>query len=166
MSEESEAKNLRESRLKHVASMVASAVALVTAISALAKPEDQSVNKESYETLTAAIKQLSEQTQKNHDDLVALRGYTEAAVQFASVPMPSAADAGAGPAPTTVIRIRRPPAPASSASLSSFHHDAGTFVALAVGDEAPEPPPPLHDPPGRVEPPSFEKVQKAAASKK
>lgn len=174
MSEESE-KSLRESRLKHAASLVASLVALVTAVSAFVKPQDQSVNQESYEQLSASIKQLSEQQQKNHDDLVALRGYTEAAVQLAASPEVAvvAVDAGAGrpsvPTARPVVRIRRPP-PAASASAGVLSHvefsDAGTFVAHnMVAEPLPEPPP-LSDSPKPVDPPSFPDVVRKAAAKK
>jgi len=129
-------KDIHASRLKYLGTLVAAVAALVTALGAYFKPQDHSVNKASYEELSKVIKDLSDESDKNHDDIVALRGYVEGAVTRNSGPLPivvqdagsasASRDAGAQtafvqlPPPRPVPSIRtgqRPPTPANFDSL-------------------------------------------------
>jgi hypothetical protein len=129
-------KDVHASRLKYLGTLVAAVAALVTAVGAYLKPQDHSVNKASYEELSKVIKELSDESEKNHDDIVALRGYVEGAVSRNSGPLPvTVQDAGSAslsrdagtafayvqlPPPSPLPSVRsgqRPPAPPNFDSL-------------------------------------------------
>ena len=64
-------------KIKSAAGMVAAVVALITSLWNAFKPQDNTVNKVTYETLSKEMKQVSEQTLKNHDDMLAIKGYLD-----------------------------------------------------------------------------------------
>jgi hypothetical protein len=68
------------SRLKASATLIVAITGLIAAIGSWFKPVDQSVNKESYETLANAIKEVSEQARENHDNNLALKGFVDGAL--------------------------------------------------------------------------------------
>jgi hypothetical protein len=135
-SESDPPKDVHASRLKSLGTLIAAVAALVTAVGAYFKPQDHTVNKASYEELSKVIKELSDESDKNHDDIVALRGYVEGAVTRNSGPLPvtiqdagvtaPARDAGAQvafvqlppPRPLpSAHAVQRPPAPPNFDSL-------------------------------------------------
>ena len=106
-SESDPPKDVHASRLKSLGTLVAAVAALVTATGAYFKPQDHSVNKASYEELSKVIKDLSDESDKNHDDIVALRGYLEGVSR------------NSGPLPVTV----------HDAGTAGLPKDAGTAIA-------------------------------------
>ncbi|MGH6877088.1 MAG: hypothetical protein ACREHV_06860, partial [Rhizomicrobium sp.] len=102
-------------RLKSWANIIATTAALLTAVAAIFKPQDQTVNRNTYEQLRTAVIQADLEVKQNHDDMVALHNYL--AGYFAnnstlSLPPLSSAttmitvvDAGAPPAKITTVTI-------------------------------------------------------------
>jgi hypothetical protein len=134
-------KDVHASRLKSLGTLIASVAALVTATGAYFKPQDHSVNKATYEELTKSIKELSDVSEKNHDDIVALRGYVE-----------GQASKNSGPFPVTVQSDAGSPALGRSG-------DAGATVAF-VQVPSSRPPPPVLAPPRPPPPQSFDTLVK------
>lgn len=127
-------KDAKAARLKYLGTLVAATAALVTAFGAYFKPQDHSVNKASYEELTKVLKEVSDQAEKNHDDIVALRGYVEGTLASKPAPIPVLEqDAGAAP------------------------RDAGQAVAYVQIPSKP-PPPPVHSSPKPPAPPPFDTI--------
>ena len=62
-----------ESSMKTIAAFVA----VIAAIASWLKPQDNTVTKASYDTLSKEVKQISDQTIKNHDDLIATKAYLD-----------------------------------------------------------------------------------------
>jgi hypothetical protein len=127
--------------------------------SALFKPADVSVTKTSYETLADGITKLTEQMQRNHEDVVALRSYVDG-VMRGPVPVPTATayyDAG-----VAISDAGRPATFLTSVPTTS--------VSVAIPSPAPFPatayvdpkPPPLHPNPPAWKPPAFSDVQQRA----
>jgi len=56
---------------------ITATAALLASVGALAKPQDHSVTKTAYDTLSSGIKEISDEQKRDHDDVVALRGYLE-----------------------------------------------------------------------------------------
>lgn len=132
--------------MRSSAILIASVVALLTSAGAFFKPQDHSVTQASYEELSKSLQALTDQQQKNHDDLVALRAYMvmRANDQYYVPNLPSAASTGGGepPKPIPVVRVA-PPSPTTSASAP------------------PPPPPPLHVVTELHQPPSFTTLMKS-----
>lgn len=154
MAESDPPKDVHASRLKSLGTLIAALAALVTATGAYFKPQDHSVSKVTYEELTKSIKELSDEGDKNHDDIVALRGYIEGTLAKRSEAIPVTVQSADGGAPTAFPMGLR---------MSS---DAGTTVAV-VQLPSIRPPPPVST--GQMRPPppqSFDSlVQKANAKK-
>ncbi len=102
---ESKPGDVHASRLKSLGTLVAAMAALVAAIGSWFKPQDQSVNKASYEALSASMKDLSDQVDKDHDEIVALRGYTEGALRMVSAPASSVSAAGTKDAGQSTVTL-------------------------------------------------------------
>ncbi len=99
--------------MKQSASFMTHIVALLAAFGAFLKSCDHSVTKNAYEALSLNITKLSDQTQKNHDDLVALHGYLDGmAHQPLIAPLGSTSPA---PLPTMaaspMVSPAKPPSP-------------------------------------------------------
>lgn len=62
-------------RLKSWANIIATTAALLTAVAAIFKPQDQTVSRNTYEQLKTAIEQTQQDVKQNHDDMVALHNY-------------------------------------------------------------------------------------------
>lgn len=62
-------------RTRSITLAIMAATALITAITALVKVMDTSLQKTSYEELAGGIQKVSEDTGKNHDDLKTLQEY-------------------------------------------------------------------------------------------
>jgi hypothetical protein len=168
--------------MKQSASLMTHIVALLAAFAAFAKTCDHSITKNAYEALSLNITKLSDQTQKNHDDLVALHGYLDGmAHQPLIAPLGSASPA---PLPTTATTAASPvvspskspsptPTPAAppptgtvapsvvvSSAAGPFN---GKYEAIVRKDitfaiEAP-PLPSMHASQERVKPPPFAAVE-------
>ena len=52
-------------------------IAVATAIGSWLKPQDNTATKASYDTLSQEVKTLSDQTVKNHDDMIAIKSYLD-----------------------------------------------------------------------------------------
>ena len=122
------------SRIKSLGALVMAIAALVTATGAWFKPQDHSVNKASYEELSKTIKELSDQGDKNHDDVVALRGYVEGTLASKPAPIPVLEQDG-----------------------GSSTRDAGTSTAYVQIPSKP-PPPPVHSSPRPAAPLPFDTI--------
>jgi hypothetical protein len=56
---------------------LAAVIAVATAIGSWFRPQDNTATKASYDTLSQEVKQISDQTIKNHDDLIATKAYLD-----------------------------------------------------------------------------------------
>lgn len=101
----------KPNKLKDAAALIAAVTALVAAFGAYMKPQDTKATKNSYETLAGGLKQLQDESRRNHDDISALRGFVEGYVRadspglpgprvpmVAPMPMPSAEPVSSEPA--------------------------------------------------------------------
>lgn len=148
-------------KLKSLANVIATVAALVVGIGGFFKPQDQSVTKAAYQELSTAVKKLSEDNAKNHDDIVALRAYLEFTAKQA--------------VPTGFEPFPEPPTPATSAAPRSgvgFGYGAGfsggtggtvrapAQTSARVGPPPPPvpAPPPVSDAPEPVRPQAFETI--------
>jgi len=133
----------KTSHLKNMTALIIAITALVAACSSFFKPRDDRATETSYETVNRSLKDLSDENQRQHDDLVALRAYIDGVVH-GNVPPSHEADAGA------------PLDAGSYASMTlATPHASATAHALAS-------PPVLAPRPKPVSPPSFAKVKKEA----
>jgi hypothetical protein len=95
-------------RLRSWANIIATTAALLTAVAAIFKPQDQTVNRNTYEQLKHSIEETNDSVKQNHDDTVAmhnyLAGYFAGNATFSLPPISTAPvkDAGA-PVVTFVI---------------------------------------------------------------
>ena len=93
-------------RLRSLANIIATTAALLTAVAAIFKPQDQTVNRATYEQLKGSIEQTNQYVKQEHDDTVALHnyltGYFAGNTTFAPPALVSTASASAAapPAPT------------------------------------------------------------------
>lgn len=107
------------SPVKEWVTLVTALTALVAAIGAAFKPQDQTSTKMSYETLAKAVQEASAATARNHDDLVALRSYLEG---YMEAQQPK--------------KISAPPEPVAGIGLGSFGtigHGAGSGSGSGFG---------------------------------
>lgn len=142
------------STLKSTGVLIASLAALATSLGAIFKPQDHSVTQESYTELSKGITSLTEQSQKNHDDIVALRTYMSTkngdtivlpSQIIEPVVIPSGGGGGGSPAPST----------SATAALRPLIRDAGAVVVVTAANTAK--PPEVHDF-RSYDPPSFDRV--------
>jgi hypothetical protein len=151
-----------KSHIKEWVTLVTALTALVAGIGAIAKPQDQTSTKASYEVLSKAIQDNSTATARNHDDLVALRsyleGYTQAQARRPVAPLV---------APPKPVKVR-PPKPKDPGIPAILIPDAPNEVTKAplfssTPEPAPspeEPLPSLHDRPDVWDAPNFDAVVK------
>jgi hypothetical protein len=59
------------------AKTIAAIVAVITSVASWFKPQDNTATKASYDTLSQEVKQIADQSVKNHDDLVATKAYLD-----------------------------------------------------------------------------------------
>jgi hypothetical protein len=143
----------KTSHLKNMTALIIAVTALIAACSSFFKPRDDRATEASYETIGQSLKDLSDENERQHDDLVALRAYIDGVVHGA---MPSSG-AGYGTGTSTT--------PDAGASL-----DASSYVSRTSVPTLPTPvvartladPPVLAPRPRSVSPPSFAKVKKEA----
>jgi hypothetical protein len=62
-------------KIKAAAGMTAAIIALVTSLWNAFKPQDNTVNKATYEVLSKEIQKVSDQTVKNHDDMLSIKSF-------------------------------------------------------------------------------------------
>jgi hypothetical protein len=143
------------------AALITSIAGLIVAIGAIAKPRDDSATRESYETLSKAVKDLGAESERQHDDLVSLRAYLDGFLRGAGspvtrpMPAPSASGVSASPG-AAAIR----PAPVTLVGALDGGAEPASSVAIAIVPSPP--PPPLAARPRPVEPPSFDEVRAKA----
>lgn len=142
-------------KAKSLAAITTAMAALIAAFGAFAKTCDHSVTESAYNALSANITKLSDQEQKNQQDIAQLRGYLDGLSHAPILPSPAPpATASTVPAPGAV---RHPhPAPLAS-SAAATPQDAGviTFAIVPPADVAL---PPARPPAAPVKPTSFEKA--------
>jgi len=125
--------------LKGWATIIAAVAALITSVVSAVKPQDTSVTKNAYVTLSSSISKLSDAEQKNHEDIANLRGYLDG---ISRAPLLVPADPiGTHPSPVstspsatgpTMFAVSAPPvptvheatAPVTTPSFSSVAADA------------------------------------------
>lgn len=138
--------------LKGWAAVIAAIAALVTSVGSWFKPQDTSVTKNAYETLSVSIAKLSDSNQKNHEDIANLRGYLDGVSHAPLIP-PSEV---LGPPPLPVPPVHVPtPAPQAAKSSKAVVAPMSSEVTFAI--TAP-PVPTVHAAPAPVQPPSFSDV--------
>jgi len=158
---------------------IAAVAALITAMGAFFKPQDHSVTKTAYDTLSASITQIAEGQKRDHDDVVALRGYldglTRAGVPQSPAPIASSAEPAAPAAPRHG-RLgggsrHQPPPPVASARVAEVEELLGEQAAPAPVLQAQEIPapaapvsvpplPPVHDEMRKIELPGFDAIMR------
>lgn len=114
---------------------------LAVAIASIFKPQDHSTTKAAYEELSKDVQEVSSATQKNHDDLTALRGYLD------------------GLRGTTLVASTLVSATATMPSFPT--HPPASAASLAK----PPMPPFIGPRPTAVKPPTFDIVQSNQAKK-
>ena len=139
----------KSNHLKNMTALIIAITALVAACSSFFKPRDDRATEPSYETINKSLKDLSDENQRQHDDLVALRAYIDGVVH-GSVPPSHEADAGAPLDAGASLD-----ASAYASMTLATPHASATAHALAS-------PPVLAPRPKPVSPPSFAKVKKEA----
>jgi len=151
-------------RIKSWANVIATTAALLTAVAAINKPQDQTVSKNTYEQLKSAIEHTNQDVKENHDDMVALHNYLlgyYAGDQFALPPLSSiksiTIDAGiSAPVPTTA-------AAATVAAVPRPKHDTITLKITPPQTAQMAAPPQVHAAPVTTVIPDF---ASASVSKK
>ena len=142
----------KSTRLKSIVALVIAITSAITALSALTKPRDDRATQQSYEAVTAAIKELNEENQRQHDDLLSLRvyldGYVRGNVQSAAFVGAGAAQPDAGA--VKVAKVIPVPVQAKDAGLPVLVSD----MVMVVPD-----PPVLNRRPKTVATPSFRTLQ-------
>lgn len=64
-------------RIRSSVKTAAAFIAVITAVASWLKPQDNTATKASYDVLSKEVKILSDQSVKNHDDLVAIKSYVD-----------------------------------------------------------------------------------------
>lgn len=119
---ENDRKKVRSDNLKHAATALTAAAAIVTAVTSFLKLKEEGrrqdqLTKDSYSTLSESVKELSDQSKKQHDDMVALRAYVQgmndssrkSMSQMAAMVNSAASAAASSPAAPRPQGVRRPP---------------------------------------------------------
>jgi hypothetical protein len=146
----------KKDRLKSMASLLTAIAALLAAGGAFIKTFDHSITENAYNTLSKQIGDLSDEQQKNHEDLVKLQGYLDGVARAPLVPVPTTSatvattsvDAGA-PVPTLRPLVRPT---ASSAIVEQRDGGLVTFAIVAP------PLPTVHPSATAVRPPPWAQV--------
>jgi hypothetical protein len=138
-------------RMKSLATLATALAALIAAGGALLKPADKAAAKASYDTLSLAVKDISEENAKNHDELVKLHAYLDVLYHVQPITPVAIPSASASTAPAATVA---PVAPRPSASVA----------VLAM--RPPSPPPEVGPRPPVLDLPTFDQVdQRQRASK-
>jgi len=116
-------------RAKSVSTVIASVTALIVAVGGLLRKPEEPAARATYEEMGQSVKELTEAATRNHDDIVALRGYVDGVSRSAVMAAPSASSAASA----------RP-------ALVPVHQKAGG-------------PPKINAPPVVHEPPSFDNLK-------
>jgi hypothetical protein len=158
-------KSAKMVKLKAWASVITSMAALVASLGAFLKACDHTLTQNAYNTLSDNITKLSDEQQKNHEDLLSLRGYLDGLSRSPLGPAPTPSlppevDAGSPPhmAPNAWTKSGHPtPAVAASALASMMTQEDGGLITFSVIDSAPVPS--VHPATAPVKPPSFASVE-------
>lgn len=142
--------------LKSWASFFTAVAALLAAAGAFIKTFDHSITENAYNTLSGQIEKLSDQQQKNHEDLVALQGYLDGLQHAPLIPSPTATAMAQSVDAGTLTPLVRPPRPLPSTSATAaIPQDAGPITFAIV---SPPPLPSVHPKPPPVKPPPWSQV--------
>jgi hypothetical protein len=125
---------------KGIAAIITAGAALVTSLVGLVRSSDTSVEKKSYEALSANIETLSEDNRKNHDAIEAIRVYLD---EDRDARIRAQRDASSARPPSARSPLTAPP--------------RGSSVPVA-SIPVPPPPPPAADQPQGVSPQNFDSV--------
>lgn len=118
------------SRVMSVKELILAVTGLLVALASILKPQSNATARASYEELSKAVYEISTATERNHDDVVAIRSYLAGmnghpvpATSYVPVVLPSSllpkpsgsAPTVASAAPTVVVVVPPPPTAAHSA---------------------------------------------------
>jgi hypothetical protein len=146
----------KREKMRSTISLMTHVVALMAATGAFFKTCDHSVTKSAYDALSADIQKLSDQDQKNHDDLVAIHGYLDGLSRNPLTPIATLADAGV---PLSTKPHPKPPVTlpvVTSTTAIAAETREGDIMAI-IAENVP-PVPVLHPAPAPVKPLSFDKA--------
>jgi len=146
---------------------ITAAAALLASVGALAKPQDHSVTKSAYDTLSVGIKQVADEQRRDHDDVVALRGYLEGLTREKIILSPAVTDV-AKPSESSHRRSGAARRPAAAVMVSPVVAQKSKPVQQAPELQIPEPPavvqapelPPIHQEMKRTNLPVFDELIK------
>jgi len=137
-------------RLRSWANIIATTAAMLTAVAAVFKPQDQTVNRNTYEQLKASIEHTNEDVKQNHEDMVAihsyLQGYFAGSAAFAplSSNVPTATSAQKPPniqtAPTVTFTVPSATATATTTSYTYAPSSRTPLFPLPSLTQRPAPP--------------------------
>ena len=159
-------------RLKSFANIIATSAALIGAVAALYRPQDQTINKNTYEQLKTEIEHTNADVKQNHDDMVALHNFLLGYFAGDSFSLPQlstpkvislSVDAGIPtstphPKPETnsvPLNVRTIP---TISSISTKDAGAGTITFVIPPAAQSKPLPELHRPENARSIPSFEYI--------
>ncbi len=153
-------------RLRSWANIIATSTALLTAAIAVIKPQDQTVNKNTYEQLKTSIEQTNEAVKQNREDMMALHNYLQGYFAGAPAFVPPAISSSAPP----VIPPPPPPkkltqaTPTATATIT-FNTAPSMATVLAYAPAAPAPAFPLPPVSSAAAPPALPTFDSVAAKK-
>jgi len=134
--------------LKGWATVIAALAALITAIGSWYKPQDTTVEKNAYETLSTSIAKLSDEEQKSHEDVANLRGYLDG-ISRAPLLVPADVEPTSSPSPS--------PMPSNAPHATTAATSPSTSGPITFAVTAP-PVPTVHAAPAPVAPPAFDAI--------
>jgi hypothetical protein len=156
-------------RLRSWANIIATSTALLTAAIAVIKPQDQTVNKATYEQLKTSIEQTNEAVRQNREDMTALhnylQGYFAGSPTFAPPAFSSTTPTASPPPPPPPKKLTQAtPTATTTITFNTVPTSMATVLAYAPAAPAPAfPLPPVSSAAPPPSPPSFDSV---AAAKK
>ena len=143
-------------RLRSWANIIATTAALLTGVAAIVRPQDQTVNRNTYDQLKASIEQTNAAVKKDHDDMVALHNYLSGYFAGnATIVLPPLSSSSSPPSPVPAPSTRRqaqanPPAPAPTITFG--------ILPAPAPPAAPFPLPPVSSVTSAVPLPEFDSV--------
>ena len=150
-----ERKDRLVARLKAGATLATAVAGLATAVF---KPADTTATRAAYQQTVLAVEKLNAAAERNHDDIVALRGYVAAKtgeVLIPATPVTSTGTADAGaPAPHAAL-----PTHGGGAGKPAMHT---ITLEVAAGPATTSEPPPVAPAPPVFHPADFDTVLKSA----
>jgi hypothetical protein len=159
-------------QLRSWANIIATTTALLTAVVAIVKPQDQTVSRNTYEQLKTSIEQTNESVKQNHDDMVALHNYlqgyfaekTTLVLPPLSSALPAPSASSVAPPATTSSR-KYATAPTATASITFAIPTGATALAYVPAAPAAAPAFPLPTVSSATPPPALPAFDSVAGKK-